>query len=83
MPDHERVEHLGRVLAGHALPLRTRTAAAIVLLYAQPASRIVRPHRGRCDLRGRRSLLRLGDPPSPVPGPVAGILLSWPAAGPT
>jgi hypothetical protein len=40
--DEERITHLGRVLTADDLPLRTRAAAAIVLLYAQPASRIVR-----------------------------------------
>ena len=39
---HERISHLGRVLTDGELPLRTRAAAAIVLLYAQPVSRIVR-----------------------------------------
>jgi hypothetical protein len=77
MPDHERIEHLGRVLADWALPLRTRAAAAIVLLYAQPASRIVGLTVDDVTCEDGEVLLRLGDPPSPVPGPVAGILLSW------
>jgi integrase len=77
MPDQERTRNLGRVLAGHALPLRTRAAAAIVLLYAQPASRIVRLTVDDVTCEDGEVFLRLGDPPSPVPGPVAGILLSW------
>ena len=77
MPDHERIEHLGRVLADGALPLRTRAAAAIVLLYAQPASRIVRLTVDDVTCEDGEVFLRLGNPPSPVPGPVAGILLSW------
>jgi integrase len=77
MPDRERVEHLGRVLAGHGLPLRTRAAAAIVLLYAQPASRIVRLTVDDVTCEDGEVFLRLGDPPSPVPGPVADLLLSW------
>jgi integrase len=77
MPDPERIEHLGRVLTGHALPLRIRAAAAIVLLYAQPTSRIVRLTVDDVTCEDGEVFLRLGDPPSPVPGPVAGILLSW------
>ena len=77
MPDHKRIEHLGRVLAGHALPLRTRAAAGIVLLYAQPASRIVRLTVDDVTCEDGEVFLRLGDPPSPVPDPVLAILLSW------
>jgi len=36
LPGRERVSQLGRILTDHDLPLRTRIAAAIVLLYAQP-----------------------------------------------
>jgi hypothetical protein len=42
LPDHERVSQLGRILTARDLPLRSRVAGAIVLLYAQPLSRIVR-----------------------------------------
>ena len=77
MPEPERIEHLGRVLAGGTLLLRTRAAAAIVLLYAQPASRIVRLTVDDVTCEDGEIFLQLGDPPSPVPGPVAGILLSW------
>lgn len=73
----ERVRHLGRVLADGALPLGTRAAAAIVLLYAQPTSRVVRLTVGDVNCQDGEVFLRLGDPPSPVPGPAAGILLSW------
>ena len=77
LPDHERVSQLGRILTDHDLPLRTRAAAAIVLLYAQPLSRIVRLTLDDVIRDGDQVLLRLGEPPSPVPGPVADLLLSW------
>ena len=77
LPDHERIGHLGRVLADQELPLRARVAAAIVLLYAQPVSRIVRITTGDVIRDGDQVLLRLGDPPSPVPAPVADLLLRW------
>ncbi|MER5915864.1 hypothetical protein ABT124_36985 [Streptomyces sp. NPDC001982] len=78
LPDHERVALLGRLLTDHDLPLRPRVAAAIVLLYAQPLSRIVRLTIDDVlrDDDGQ-TLLRLGEPPSPVPEPVAALLLSW------
>jgi integrase len=75
--DDERVGHLGRVLASRDLPLRTRVAVAIVLLYAQPLSRIVRIALDDVTRDGGQVLLRLGDPPSPVPAPAAELLLTW------
>jgi hypothetical protein len=75
LPDHERVGQPARILADHALPLRTRVAATIV--YAQPVSRIVRLTVDDVIRDGDQVLLRLGDPLTPVPGPVADLLLSW------
>jgi hypothetical protein len=77
LPDHERVGQLGYLLTGHDLPLRTRVAAAIVLLYAQPLSRVARLTLDDVIHDGDQVLLRLGEPPSPVPGPIADLLLSW------
>ena len=77
LPDHERVSHLGRVLTSQDLPLRTRVAAAIVLLCAQPLSRVVRITLDDVIRDGDQVLLRIGEPPSPVPAPVADLLLRW------
>lgn len=77
LPQRERVDLLGRLLTDHDLPLRPRVAAAIVLLYAQPLSRVVRLTVDDVIHDGDQVLLRLGEPPSPVPGPVADLLLSW------
>ncbi|MEU0588740.1 hypothetical protein [Streptomyces sp. NPDC006132] len=77
LPQHERIDLLGRLLTDHDLPLRPRVAAAIVLLYAQPLSRVVRLTVDDVVHDGDQVLLRLGEPPSPVPGPVADLLLSW------
>ncbi|MGA5132691.1 hypothetical protein ACPCTO_23095, partial [Streptomyces olivoreticuli] len=74
---HERVNLLGRLLADHGLPLRTRIAGTIVLLYAQPLSRVVRLTIDDVTNDNGLVLLRLGDPPSPVPEPAAGLLLHW------
>ncbi|MGW0827127.1 hypothetical protein [Streptomyces sp. NPDC002845] len=72
----QRLNLLGRLLTGHDLPLRTRVAAVIVLLYAQPLTRVVRLTIDDV-IRGDQVLLQLGDPPSPVPGPFADLLLEW------
>jgi len=77
LPGHDRVSQLGRILTAHDLPLRTRVAAAIVLLYAQPISRIARLTLDDVIRDGDQVLPRLGEPPGPVPAPVADLLLSW------
>ena len=77
LPDNEWTGHLGRVLTALDLPLQVRAAAAIVLLYAQPVSRMVRLMLDDVIHDGDSVLLRLGEPPTPVPGPVAVLLLEW------
>jgi hypothetical protein len=77
LPQHERVELIGRLLTEHDQPLRSRVAAAIVLLYAQPLSRVVRLTTDDVIRDDDQVLLRLGEPPSPVPAPVAELLLTW------
>jgi len=77
LPQHKRVDLLGRLLTDHDLSLRTRVAAAIVLLYAQPLSRIGRLTIDDVVHDGDQVLIRLGEPPSPVPGPIADLLLDW------
>lgn len=54
----------------------TRAAACLMLLYAQPASRIVRLTVDDVTRDGDEVLLRLGDPPVPVPEPFAALLLA-------
>lgn len=70
----QRLTLLRRVLIGNDLPLRTRVAACLVLLYAQPVSRLTRLTIDDVLHDGDQTLLRLGDPPSPVPEPVAALL---------
>ena len=77
IPQRERVDLIGRLLTETDQPLRSRVAATIVLLYAQPVSRIVRLTTDDVIHEGDQILLRVGEPPSPVPGPVAELLLTW------
>ncbi|MEU9318253.1 hypothetical protein [Streptomyces sp. NPDC048295] len=77
MGQHQRVAALQRVLAEGATSLRVRVAACLVLLFAQPVSRIVRMAADDVLRDGSHVALRLGDPPTPVPEPVADLLLDY------
>jgi hypothetical protein len=70
-----RLDLLRRFAADTTIPLRPRAAACLMLLYAQPLSRILHLTAGALvrDDDGQ-SWLRLGDPPSPVPAPFDALL---------
>ncbi|MGW7386136.1 hypothetical protein [Streptomyces sp. NPDC054794] len=59
------------------VPLQDRVAAALVLLYAQPLTRIARLGSDDVQHKDGEVLVRLGDPPSPVPAPFAEMLLDY------
>ena len=70
-----RLELLRRFATDTAVPLRPRAAACIMLLYAQPLTRILRLTAG--DLTrddDGQTWLNLGEPPSPVPPPFDELL---------
>lgn len=77
IPQPERLELIGCLLTDPDLPLRTRVAGVIVLLYAQPLSRVVRLTLDDIGHSNDQTLLRLGEPPSPVPEPLAELLHRW------
>jgi hypothetical protein len=79
---HRRIALLRRFLTDEQLPLMDRVAATLLLLYAQPVSRIVRLTTDDVIQDGDQVLLRLGDPPTPVSEPFAGLLLAFVAARP-
>jgi hypothetical protein len=83
LPERDRTALLGQVLTDHHAPLHSRAAAAILLLYARPCSRITRLTIDDVIHDGDQILLRLGDPPSPMPAPVAALLLEHLAQGTT
>src|SRR5487761_1492397 len=76
-----RLDLLRRALTSDQAPLRTRVAACLALLFAQPPGRIVRLTIGDI-IRGEdgQGRLRLGDPPAPVPEPFAAMLLQLAAS---
>ncbi|MEO6091230.1 MAG: hypothetical protein ABIQ18_49830 [Umezawaea sp.] len=74
-----RLDLLRQVLTDDSGPLRSRVAAGLLLLYAQPLSRIVRLTLDDIVHDDDQVLIRLGDPPSPVPQPFAVLLLNYAA----
>ncbi|GAA0475506.1 hypothetical protein [Streptomyces olivaceiscleroticus] len=73
----EPLDLLGRLPTDDGLPPRSRVAAVLVLLYAQPCSQVVRLTIDDVVRDNNQVLLRLGEPPSPVPAPFTELLLSW------
>ncbi|MFD6044360.1 hypothetical protein ACFWG7_24025 [Streptomyces koyangensis] len=77
LSEDERLAALGRLLTDTDAPMRLRVAGVIVLLYAQPLTRIVQLTVDDVLHDGETTLLRLGEPASPVPAPVAALLLAY------
>ncbi len=70
-----RLDLLRRFATDTAIPVRPRAAACLMLLYAQPLSRILRLSAADLSLdETGQTWLRLGDPPSPVPAPFGTLL---------
>ncbi|MEU0984814.1 hypothetical protein ABZ488_37085 [Streptomyces griseus] len=74
---HRRLAILRRTLNDDSLSLRARVAAALVLLYAQSVTRIVRLTVNDVIDDGATVTIRLGDPPSPLPEPVADLMRAY------
>ncbi|MEU7632490.1 hypothetical protein AB0C34_21265 [Nocardia sp. NPDC049220] len=70
----QRLDLIRRLITDDAIELPTRVAALLMLLYAQPLTRILRLTTGDVLGTDAKPSIRLGDPPSPVPEPVAGLL---------
>jgi hypothetical protein len=82
MTQHRRISLLAGILTDETPPLQVRVAACLMLLYAQPASRLVRLTTGDITRDQGQVFIRLGDPPAPVPEPFAGMLLQLAAERP-
>jgi hypothetical protein len=76
MRQHYRIAAPRHLVTDETLPLRSRIAGSLILLHAQPVSRIVRPTIDDI-LHDGTTLLRLGEPPTPVPEPLAGLLRAY------
>jgi integrase len=77
LSEDERLDALGRLLTGSDIPMRLRIASIIVPLYAQPLTRVVRLTIDDVLHDGETTLLRLGEPASPIPAPVASLLQEY------
>ncbi|MGY1499956.1 hypothetical protein ACW4TU_25825 [Streptomyces sp. QTS52] len=77
IPQHQRLTLLRQTVNREDVPSRDRVAAVLVLLYAQPLTRIVRLTTDDILHEDGEVLVRLGDPPSPVPEPFAGLMLAY------
>ncbi|WP_307710692.1 hypothetical protein [Streptomyces sp. V1I6] len=77
LAQHQRLALLRQTLNGENAPVRDCVAAALVLLYAQPITRITRLTTDDVLQDGEEVLIRLGDPPPPIPIPFAGPLLAY------
>ena len=71
----QRLATIRRLLTEDNIPLLTRVAATLMLLYAQPLTRILRLTIDDVLHQDNALSIRLGDPPAPVPEPFAGLLL--------
>jgi len=71
----QRLDLIRRAVTDDRVPLRTRVAACLMLLYAQPVSRLIRLTTDDITQQDNEVLIRLGDPPAPVPEPFAALLL--------
>jgi integrase len=77
-----RIELIRRFLTDETIPLIDRVTATLILLYAQPLTRIVQLTLDEITTDGGTVFLRLGDPPTPVPEPFATLIRDYVAARP-
>jgi hypothetical protein len=69
-----RLNLLRRFATSTDIPIKPRAAACLMLLYAQPLSRILRLTTADLARDDGQTWLHLGDPPSPVPPPFDALL---------
>jgi hypothetical protein len=72
---HRRLVLVHQFLTDQRIPLRTRVAGCLLLLYAQPIARLARLTLGDIVAGDDGQVsIRLGSPPTPVPEPFAAML---------
>lgn len=79
----QRLDLIRRAVTDDRMPLRTRVAACLMLLYAQPVNRLIRLTTSDITQQDGEVFIRLGDPPAPVPEPFAALLLELAGHPPT
>ena len=78
----ERLELIRRIHDGDGMDLTERVVAMLVLLYAQPLTRVTRLTIDDVIVDDGRMAIRLGDPPAPVPAPFDALIGEYLAARP-
>jgi len=78
----ERLELIRRIHAGDGMDLTERVVALLVLLYAQPLTRVTRLTIDDITVDDGQMLIRLGDPPAPVPAPFDALVAEYLVARP-
>ena len=73
----QRLHLLQSMLTDEGTDLLTRVAAVLMLLYAQPLTRILTLTTDNIVHDGGTVTIRLGEPPAPVPEPFASLLLRY------
>jgi hypothetical protein len=76
----QRIALIRRIHAGTDMDLTERVIALLVLLYAQPLTRIARLTIDDVTVDGDQVFIRLGDPPVPVPAPFAAVVTQYVAS---
>lgn len=80
---HQRLELIARLLTDEdGLTLIDRVAAILILLFAQPVSRIIRLTLKDVADTDETLTIRLGNPPSPIPEPFAEMVRTYLTARP-
>lgn len=77
LSQRQRLVHVRRVLTDETILDADRVLALLILLYAQPLIRIARLTTDDIVRDDDQVLLRLGDPPTPVPQPFAEVLTRY------
>lgn len=75
LSQRRRLELIRRAVTDDRTPLRARVAACLMLLCAQPITRLLRLTIDDIVLDDGEVFIRLGNPPAPVPEPFATLLL--------
>jgi hypothetical protein len=74
MAQRHRLAMIRKLVESPGIPLRERVVGLLVLFYAQPLSRIVLLTTDDLIVEETTVLLRIGEPPTPAPDPLAGLL---------
>ena len=74
MTPHDRLAWIQRIHEGEGMDLTERVVALLILLYAQPLTKVARLTVDDITIVDGQMLIRLGDPPAPVPPPFDALI---------